>query len=153
MDPLPTGPETMRRKIDLFREYLMRKGLRSTEQRELIAQIFLKNQGHISTEDLYLQVKKKNPSIGFATVYRTIHLLAEAGLASVRSFGDGFARYETSDPERHHDHLICTSCGTIIEFENDQIESLQNRVAGKHQFEVHDHRLELYGICKKCRGL
>jgi Fur family ferric uptake transcriptional regulator len=86
-----------------------------------------------------------------ATVYRTMKLLAEAGLAHARNFGDGQTRYEAAVGKHHHDHLICTQCGTIVEFEDDRIESLQDAVARKHGFKVTSHKMELYGICKSCQ--
>jgi len=133
-----------------FQDYLQQKGLRLTSQRELIARTFFQNRGHISTEEIYRQVQKRAPGIGFATTYRTMKLLAESGLASLRSFGDGFSRYEPAGNTDHHDHLICTKCGEIIEFENDKIEALQRTVARKHAFHVTDHKLELYGVCRNC---
>jgi Fur family ferric uptake transcriptional regulator len=142
------GPDMMTK----FEEFLQEKGLRLTAQRELIARTFFRNKGHISTEEIYRQVQRSAPKIGSATTYRTMKLLAESGLASLRSFGDGFSRYEPSAKSDHHDHLICTKCGTIIEFENAQIEALQKSVAKKHGFTVTDHKLEMYGYCRKCRG-
>ncbi len=138
--------------LDTFEDYLRRKGLRMTPQRELIARTFFRNKGHVSAEDIYKQVQKRAPRIGFATTYRTMKLLSEAGVASLRSFGDGFSRYEPALRTDHHDHLICTQCGHIIEFEDDRIESLQKTVARKHGFRVTDHKLELYGICSHCRN-
>ncbi len=141
----------MQKMILEFQEYLQHKGLRLTSQRELIARTFFQKRGHTSTEELYRQVKKIAPGIGFATTYRTMKLLAESGLASLRSFGEGFSRYEPAGKADHHDHLICTKCGKIIEFENDRIEALQKSVARKHGFHVTNHKLELYGLCRKCR--
>ena len=132
-------------------EYLAVKGLKSTSQRGRILDIFVKAGQHLSAEELYAQVKKAHPGIGFATVYRTLKLLAEAGLAQERRFEDGFTRYENTTPDTHHDHLICTKCGTIIEFENERIEALQQDVARRNRFLVKSHKLELYGLCAGCR--
>ncbi len=85
-------------------------------------------------------------------MYRTLKLLAEAGLAQERRFEDGFTRYEHASPDAHHDHLICTRCGAIIEFENERIEALQQDVARKNRFKVQSHKLELYGLCAGCQG-
>lgn len=123
-----------------------------TGQRELIASTFFRNKGHVSAEELHGQVRKISAGIGFATVYRTIKLLSDAGLAKGRDFGDGFARYEPAIHKEHHDHLICTKCGRIVEFENDRIEELQQTVARKHGFRITDHKMELYGVCGTCRG-
>jgi Fur family ferric uptake transcriptional regulator len=138
--------------IDSFQDYLVENGLRMTAQRELIARTFFQNKGHISAEEIYRKVRSTSPGIGFATTYRTMKLLADAGLASLRSFGDGFSRYEPASTSNHHDHLICTQCGKIIEFENDRIEALQRTIAQKHGFQVTEHKMELYGICENCRG-
>ena len=138
-------------KKDIFRDYLNRKGLKSTRQRELILEEFLRSAEHPSTEDLYLRLREQEPQIGYATVHRTLKLFAECGIASVRNFGDGATRYESSAEDEHHDHLVCTSCGLIIEFEDDRIEKLQEKVAADHDFKVLDHRLELYGLCAKCK--
>ena len=133
-----------------FEAYLGQKGLRLTGQREAIARVFLKAGGHVSAEELYRKVSRRDPRVGAATVYRTLKLLTGAGLASPRNFGDGFVRYESSERREHHDHLVCTSCGKIIEFVNDGIEKLQEKVASEHGFMVTDHRLEMYGLCSGC---
>lgn len=134
-----------------FENYLADQNLRLTGQRQVIANAFLQYKGHISAEDLYRQVQKSAPDIGYTTVYRTLKLLADAGLAVVKNFGDGYARYESAVRQDHHDHLICTECGTIHEFVNDQIESLQKTIALRHGFQVTDHTLDIYGICRQCR--
>ena len=132
-------------------EYLAAKGLKSTGQRDKILKVFVDAGKHLSAEELYVLVKKIYPGIGFATVYRTLKLLAESGLAQERRFEGGFTRYEHTSPEAHHDHLICTQCGTIIEFENEQIEALQRDIAKKNRFVVQSHKLELYGLCVACK--
>jgi Fur family ferric uptake transcriptional regulator len=133
-----------------FREYLVREGLKSTNQREIILDEFLKATSHLSTEDLYLKLRKKHPQIGYATVHRTLKLFSACGIAAERQFGDGQTRYELSSDEEHHDHLICTQCGAIVEFENVEIESLQHVVAKEHGFVIETHRLEIFGTCPKC---
>lgn len=132
--------------------YLADKGLKSTSQRDKILKIFIDAEQHLSAEELYVRVKKAHPGIGYATVYRTLKLFAEAGLAQERRFEDGFTRYEHTSANTHHDHLICTRCGTIIEFENERIEELQQDVARKNKFKVQSHKLELYGLCSGCQG-
>ena len=133
-----------------FKEYMLSQGLKSTRQREIILEEFLRAGTHLSTEDLYLLLRKKNPRIGYATVHRTLKLFAECGIAEQRHFGDGQARYEASDHGEHHDHLICVVCGKIVEFEDPRIEKLQDEVALKHGFNIEKHRLELYGRCPDC---
>lgn len=133
-------------------EYLAAKNLKSTSQRDTILNVFVEAGRHLSAEELYARVKKSHPGIGYATVYRTLKLLAEAGLAQERRFEDGFTRYEHASQDAHHDHLICTRCGAIIEFENESIEALQQDVARKNRFKVLSHKLELYGLCTGCQG-
>lgn len=136
---------------DKFREFMLNKGLKSTRQREVILEEFLRAGSHLSTEELYLRLRRKNPRIGYATIHRTLKLFAECGIAEQRHFGDGQARYEASDLDEHHDHLICVTCGKIVEFEDPRIEQLQEEVARQHGFSIERHRLELYGCCESCR--
>ena len=132
-----------------FKEHLRRERLKSTAQRDTIAKAFLTTQRHISVEELYQEIKRRNPRIGYATVYRTLKLLTECGLAVERHFRDGEARYE-SGQKRHHDHLICESCGKIIEFEEPRIEVLQEETARRLNFRLTGHKMELYGRCRDC---
>jgi Fur family ferric uptake transcriptional regulator len=136
---------------DNFRSYLITQGLKSTRQRDVILDEFLNAGAHLSTEELYLRLREQHPHIGYATVHRTLKLFAECGIAEPRHFGDGQTRYESCAAEEHHDHLICTDCGAIVEFENPQIEKLQESVAREHGFHIERHRLELYGRCRECQ--
>ncbi|MFA5514866.1 MAG: transcriptional repressor [Desulfuromonadales bacterium] len=136
----------------IFKDFIARKGLKSTQQRDIILDEFLCSGSHLSTEELYLRIRRKHPNIGYATVYRTLKLFAECGIAEERHFGDGQARYESTSGEEHHDHLICTGCGAILEFEDPGIEELQQKVAAAHGFRIERHRLEIYGLCRKCEG-
>lgn len=137
-------------KDELLARFMAEHGLKSTRQRSLIIETFFDMEGHLSVEDLWSEVRRIDQRVSVATVYRTMKLLAESGLAHVRNFGDGQARYEAAVGKHHHDHLICTACGRIVEFENDRIEALQNSVARTHGFRVTSHKLELYGVCKDC---
>jgi Fur family ferric uptake transcriptional regulator len=132
-------------------EFLTGQGLRSTSQRGIILSVFVEAGRHMSVEELHARVKKEHPGVGYATVYRTLKLLASAGIAEERRFDDGFTRFEYQGRNDHHDHLICTRCGAIIEFENEHIEALQQDVAKKNDFIVQSHKLELYGLCAGCR--
>lgn len=134
-----------------FLDYLARKRLKITSQRMIILKAFLLQKSHMSTEDFYLQLRKKHPGIGYATVHRTLKIFSECGIASERNFGDGQMRFEVSHGNEHHDHLVCTACGRIIEFEDKQIEQLQREIALQHNFVIKDHRLELYGLCIDCQ--
>lgn len=135
--------------IEVLNRYIVEKGLKQTRQRNLIVDTFFAAGGHLNVEELLARVREQDPRISAATVYRTMKLLTECGLAQPRHFGDGQTRYETAGD--HHDHLICTRCGLIVEFENEEIERLQVAVAKKHGFVVKDHKMELYGICSSCR--
>jgi Fur family ferric uptake transcriptional regulator len=130
--------------------FMAQKHLRSTSQRRLIVERFLDAGAHVTIEELLADVRAHDRGVGYATVYRTLKLLAECGVASERRFGDGLSRYEISDGDEHHDHLICTSCGRITEFEEPRIEELQEQIARRHGFRVTSHKHELYGLCRAC---
>ncbi len=140
-----------RTKKKLFHDFIVRRGLKSTRQRDIILDTFLSSERHMSIEELYLKLRAKNPNIGYATVYRSLKLFAEAGIANEIRFGDGQTRYEHVSEGEHHDHLVCTRCGAITEFENESIEKLQAEVAAGYGFQIETHKLELYGVCAKCR--
>lgn len=131
--------------------YLAQRGLKHSRQRERIAEIFMGLRGHVSVDELLARARREDRRVSLATVYRTMKLLADGGLAAAREFGDGQTRWEVAAGRAHHDHLICTACGEIVEFTNEQIEALQAAVAKRHGFEVERHRLELYGRCARCR--
>ncbi|MFZ5863943.1 MAG: Fur family transcriptional regulator [Nitrospirota bacterium] len=139
------------RSRDLLQERLREHGLKFTHQRELIAELFLE-QDHITVDELFQKVSKRDPSIGVITVYRTLKLLCQWELAQERHFGTGKTIYDNVAWKSHHDHLICTHCGRIIEFENFQIEQFQEQVARQHNFRITFHKLELYGVCKSCEA-
>jgi len=137
-------------RFEIFKEHLRKQGLKSTAQRDDIAHVFFASNRHISVEELYNAVKRVNPRIGYATVYRTVKLLTECGLAVERHFRDGEARYEGTEGH-HHDHLICERCGKIVEFEEERIEALQAEVAARLGFRFTGHKMELYGLCRDCQ--
>ena len=118
-------------KHQLLARYLEQHNLKHTRQRELILDAFLSTREHVTSEELYQLVREQNPNIGYTTVYRTMKLLAEAGLAQERHFDDGVTRYEME--HEHHDHLVCLRCGRIIEFECD-IVRIQLRFQFDNQF-------------------
>lgn len=143
--------------LDHFRArlsaHMAKKGLRSTDQRRVIVETFFAAPHHVSIEELLGDVRQRDPKVGYATVYRTLKLLTECGVAFERRFGDGLARYELADDaESHHDHLICLECSRIIEFEEPRIEALQEEIATRYGFEVRSHKHEMYGVCAECRG-
>ena len=130
--------------------YLEQHHLKHTKQRDAILDAFLGASGHVTSEQIYQEVKESNPNIGYTTVYRTMKLLCEAGLAQERHFDDGIARYEIE--HEHHDHLVCLKCGRIIEFECQMIEATQEEIAARYNFRILRHRHELYGHCESCNS-
>lgn len=137
-------------RISVFNEYVRRKGLKNTNQRMVILETFLGSKSHYSTEDLYMKLRKEYPKIGYATVHRTLKLFAECGIAIELNFGDGQTRFEPLIADQHHDHLVCTNCGLIVEFTETRIERLQEQIASQHNFKIERHRHELYGLCSNC---
>ena len=129
--------------------YLEDHHLKHTKQREAILDVFLEVKAHITSEDLYQKVREGHPNIGFTTVYRTMKLLCDAGLAHERHFEDGVTRYEVE--HEHHDHLVCMRCGKIVEFECSMIEAAQEDIVKVHGFRLLRHRHELYGHCPDCQ--
>ncbi len=137
---------------DQFFNYLAREKLKFTSQRALIFDVFWDTEGHVSPEELYGKVKEKDPSIGQATVYRTLKLLSDSKIAREVDFRDGVTRYEPYFGQSHHDHLICTLCGMSVEVVDENIEKLQEKLARKHGFTLSGHSMYLYGKCSKCSG-
>ena len=136
---------------DPWRAYLRKRRLKTTQQREAIVDAFLRTTGHVNLEDLLISARKKNPGVGLATVYRTVKLLEDAGLAASRQFGSGQTLYEVAG--QHHDHIICQQCQHIIEFESDEIEQIQSDIARRAGFRLTHHRHELFGLCEKAQGI
>jgi Fur family transcriptional regulator, ferric uptake regulator len=141
--------ERLERAKSQLSEYLDRHGLKQTRQREYILESFLGAKGHITSEDLHERVRGSHPEIGAATVYRTLKILVDAGLANAGTFREGVTVYEPD--EEHHDHLICLGCNEIIEFHCDMIEKRQLEIARKHGYRMRRHRHHLYGFCRRCQ--
>jgi len=131
-------PETLLKRCEA-------KGLRMTEQRRIIAGVLEGADDHPDVEELYKRASAQDPRISIATVYRTVKLFEESGILEKHDFGDGRARYETTDRE-HHDHLIDMNSGQVIEFVDKDIEALQEKIARKLGYDLKGHRLELYGV-------
>lgn len=140
-----------RTKKKTFHDYICSKGLKSTRQRDIILNAFLSSEEHVSNEELYLKLRAKHLNIGYSTVYRTLRLFVESGIAREFWFGDGQTRYEHVIEGEHHDHLVCSRCKAITEFKNEAIEKLQGEIAISHGFLIETHKLELYGLCSRCR--
>lgn len=141
----------MPKELELFINYLRKKGLRLTDQRREILGIFLKTDRHLSVEDLYNIVKKKDANIGQATVFRTLKLLCGADIAKEVDLGDKKVRYEHKFGHQHHDHLVCIKCGRFIEAVDPRIEKLQEGLCKRFGFLPQRHKMEIFGICKRCR--
>lgn len=148
----PQGDSESRARLrERLEAYMAKEGLRSTAQRRLIVDTFFHGSAHISIEDLLQNVRERDKGVGYATVYRTLKLLTECGVASERRFGDGLTRYELADDaSAHHDHLICVVCGAITEFEEPRIEALQDDIARRYGFTITSHKHEMYGTCAAC---
>lgn len=138
---------------ELFIKHLRAQGLKRTAQRDLILEVFLSTEGHVSGEGLYRLVREQDANVGQTTVYRTLKLLTDSGLAREVRFGDGRAHYEHNYKHQHHDHMICSVCGKVIEFYSPELEAIQDKMAARHRFELTSHLLRMIGLCSKCRRL
>jgi len=131
---------------------LKNKGMKYTEQRAVILQILLNIDEHLNAEELNDIIKKEYPeqNIGIATIYRTLNFLEEVDLISSISFGKDGKKYEGNN-DQHHDHIICTSCGKIVEFFDEQIEKRQDAIALENGFDITSHTMQIFGICSDCK--
>jgi len=138
--------------LEKFKTLLKENSLKFTKQRELLLKFLYENKGHFTPEDMYMLLKKQNPdiNIGIATIYRTLSLLEESGIASSISFGAQGKKYELG-LKQHHDHLICTVCGEITEFFDETIEEQQEMIAKKFNFTMTDHTMKIIGLCENCK--
>jgi len=133
-----------------FNDFLDRKGIRHSARREEVLEVFLKCERHITVSEFFELVHRKFPRIGIATVYRTLKLITEAGIARAIEFGDGILRYEHDFGHEHHDHIVCVKCGVFQEINNGDIEKAQESIACNLGFSLLRHKMVLYGICPKC---
>ena len=131
--------------MDRLEKLCAEKGLRMTEQRRTIARVLSLADDHPDAEELHRRANEVDKTISLATVYRTVKLFEDYGIIESHDFGDGRARYEEV-PDEHHDHLIDVKSGRVIEFQNEEIERLQEEIAAKLGYRLVDHRLELYGV-------
>jgi Fur family ferric uptake transcriptional regulator len=130
--------------------YLAARRLRRSARRRAILELFLAEERHLTADELYRIVRRRHPACGFATVYRALKLFCDSGLCRAVRFEDGVTRYEHHFRHAHHDHLVCTRCGGVVEVVDPEIERLQERLAERHGFRVQRHCLELYGLCRSC---
>ena len=139
------------KELKVLEGYITQNQLKITRQRRAVLKAFTECENHVSAEELYNMVSSAESKIGLATVYRTLALLTESGLASELDFGDGQKRYEHRYMHSHHDHMICTECGKIIEFNHPLIEKFQEKVAADNKFTITSHKLDLLGLCNECQ--
>ena len=139
------------KELEVLEDFIIQKKLKITKQRRAILNAFIECEDHISAEELYKLVTATEPRVGLATIYRTLALLTQSGLASELDFGDGQKRYESSYESVHHDHMVCTECGKIIEFNHPLIEKYQEEVAEQNSFKITSHKLDLFGHCSSCK--
>jgi len=153
IDDQPTISRQMVREAEaVFHNRLKQVGLKRTGQRDTILRAFLDTREHLSTDELYRLVKNKDAGIGFTTVYRTLKLLAECGLASEVDFRDGIARYEHQYQRRNHHHLVCTQCGSSVEFFSPDIDRVEQEIGRQNKYLTTRHTFQIYGVCDKCQG-
>jgi len=138
--------------IRLFGRYLRDMGLPVTQQRETVAEVVFASDGHLSVDDIEGALRARGERIGKATIYRTLDLLVRSRLVEEHDFGEGFKRYEhrlSSHPI--HEHMICVECGTVTEFESNELYKVETRVRSEYGFAPVRRRLEIYGLCKACQ--
>ena len=151
IDETSISPDMVKQAEDVFHRHLKRVALKHTEQRDTILRTFLETSEHLSTDELHHLVRRKDPRIGFTTVYRTLKLLADCGLASVVAFQDGVARYEHQYNRRSHHHMVCTECGSSVEFFSPEIDRMEQEIGRKHRYLTTRHTFQIYGVCEDCR--
>lgn len=135
-----------------FKQLLKANGLKFTIQREVILEMLYNSDEHLTPEGLHHLIQQKHPELGtgIATVYRTLSLLEDSDMVTSLSFGAQGKKYELGAKD-HHDHIICTQCGSITEFVDDEIELRQKKIAEELGFIMQEHSMQIYGICKNCQ--
>ena len=143
--------QMVREAEEILHRHLKGVGLKQTVQRDTILRTFLETRDHLSTDELHRLVQKKDARIGYTTVYRTLKLLAECGLASEVAFQDGIARYEHQYNRRSHHHMVCTDCGSSVEFFSPEVGQLEQEIGRKYHYLATRHTFQIYGVCEDCR--
>ncbi len=137
--------------LNKFRDILRRERLKFTPQRVAVLEEIVRDSGHRECEDIYMALRQNGSHVSRATIYRTMDILVKNEFVRKMEFGDGRARYESKVDNSHHDHMICTSCGEILEFVDHNIEDIQDKIAKRYHFKLQRHIHQLFGLCKKCR--
>ncbi len=135
----------------ILRAHLARLGLKHSAQRDTILRVFLATHDHLSTEDLHRLVRRHDPAIGYTTVYRTLKLFTQCGLATAVEFHDGIARYEHGLNRRSHHHMVCMVCGDSVEFFSPEVEEVECRIAQEFHYSATRHSFQIYGTCETCQ--
>ncbi len=138
--------------VILFKDFVKRKALKWTHQREYIVRTFLSTEEHVSVEDMLSMLRRQGYLMGQATVYRNMKLLAHCNIAEEKRFDDGRVRYDQSFGHVHHEHIICVRCRKVIEFVDQQLEDKKAKIAIDHGFKMLWHRLEIFGVCPECQS-
>jgi Fur family ferric uptake transcriptional regulator len=141
----------LKEETELFYAYLRQNGLKKTYQKDLILETFLNTEGHLSVEDIYALVKKKDKKVGVVTVFRTLKSLTACGIAREITLGDGLTRFEHCYHHPHHHHIVCTECHRAIEFVCPELERIRDAIIQRYRFQPIHHRFQTYGICEDCR--
>ena len=136
----------------VFSEYIRSAGLKTTAQRDLVLDAFLRTRQHVSVEELYQIVNRRKRRVGYATVYRTIKLIADCGLAREVMFNDGVSRFEHTFGRQHHHHLVCTDCQKVIEFTSRDMDKAEQVILTKYGFKPQLHSYKIFGLCRECRA-
>jgi Fur family ferric uptake transcriptional regulator len=152
VDDVPSiSRDDIREAQTIFHRHLRDVGLKHTEQRDTILRTFLETRDHLSTDELFRLVRRKDPKIGSTTVYRTLKLFSECGLASEVPFPDGITRFEHQFNRRIHHHMICTRCGGSVEFFSPAVDQIEQEVGRQHHYQTTGHTFQIYGICEECQ--
>src|ERR1700681_2302052 len=152
IDDQPTISRQMVREAqEILHRHLKTVGLKQTAQRDVILRTFLETRDHLSTDELHRLVQERDARIGYTTGYRTLKLLAECGLASEVAFHDGIARYEHQYNRRSHHHMVCTECGSSVEFFSNEVDQLEQEIGRRHGYVTTRHTFQVYGICEQCQ--
>lgn len=134
-----------------FEKYLRNRNLRMTPERRSVLEVILSREGHFDAEELLVFLRRRNKQVSRATLYRTLDHLRGAGLVKMHRFGRGHALFEHVYGKSHHDHMVCTHCDEVIEFVNDEIETLQEEVCRRHGFRSTSHVMQIFGVCSPCQ--
>ena len=148
---METKQEIYEKAMVIFTEYLKKNDLKMTRERRLILKELFMSDSHLEAEDLLLRFRRKGEKVSRATIYRSFDLLLKAKLIAKSDFGHNHYHYEKKFGQKHHDHMICESCGEVFEFSNSKLEAMQEEICRENNFRISSHSLQIFGICAKCQ--